>query len=134
MSPESHPVDAELLRYWELYPVIAHVSKCRCPVHRNTWIFVDEITKEAHCHSCQHTYTVAELIVWKEAHPTPSKRPGEKVHCPLCHRTLKAPQQGLYACVCGWEGTAQEIEDAEARRLMEEAPNGAQPYRRPRRG
>ncbi len=133
MSPDSHSLDVELLRYWELYPVIAHVSKCRCPVHRNTWIFVDEITKTAICHQCHHTYTIAELIAWKEAHPTP-QRGKTRLGCPVCHRKLSGPSGAFLACVCGWEGTAQEIEDAEARRLMEEAPNGAQPYRRPRRG
>jgi len=134
MISHSPAADPELVRYWELYPLVAHLSKCRCPVHRDTWIFVDEIAKDATCYQCAKTYTVADLIAWKEGHPTAPRRRPETRHCPLCQRTLKAPQQGAYACVCGWEGTLQAIEDAEARRLMEEAPNGARPYHRPRHG
>lgn len=132
MSSELPSLDAELLRYWELYPVVAHVSKCRCPVHRQTWIFVDEIAKTAVCHQCDHTYTLAELIAWKEAHPALPRASSPR--CPVCHRRLpKGTPTQMVSCVCGWEGSAQEIEDAEARRPMEEAPNGAQPYHKPRR-
>lgn len=136
-----HPTPT-LQAYWDAFPFVIHLSKVRCPVHRNTWLFMDEITETAHCFACEHDWTTAEIVAARRASPHRLTLPDEMrryypggVVCPECRMRLAlqiADETG--ACPrCEQLWTFPQLIDAAARRLMEEEPNGATVYRKPRR-
>lgn len=134
-----------LQAYWDAFPFVIHLSKVRCPVHRQTWLFMDELTETAHCFACDRDWTTTEIVAQTigrrstgRAKPTlpPSLRRfyPAGVTCPRCWERLRLrvrAQEGTCPA-CDQTYTFSELEDAAAQKLMEEEPNGATVYHKPR--
>lgn len=131
-----------LLAYWDRFPLLMHLSKVKCPVHRQ-WLFMDEITEEADCPRCGHVWTTVDLVAWRDAHPPrpASALPEDlrryyprQVTCPQCRDRLRLNlHDATGACRrCDATWTFAALVDIAAQQLMEEEPHGATIYRKPR--
>ena len=135
-----------LQAYWNTFPFMVHFSAVRCPVHRQTWLRMDEIAEEAWCEACDRSWTTAEVVAAaqeRQSQPRPAKPrlPDDLrqyyphgVTCPRCRRRLRLRVSAAdgTCTACGQTFTFAQLIDAAAQRLMEEQPNGAQGYRKPR--
>lgn len=136
-----------LQAYWDCFPLRVHISKVRCPVHRQTWLFMDEISEEAWCYTCDRHWTTTEIVMAHQTRSVPrDTRPRlpedirqyypNGVTCPECRLRLRLQiSAGEGVCRrCEQIWTFTQLIDHAARTLMEERPNGATVYHKPRRG
>lgn len=130
-----------LQAYWDTFNFVAHYSAVRCPVHRRQWLRMDEITEEAWCEACGRNWTTVEVVVAAQARAAQRPRlpdtlrsyyPGGVI-CPRCRTRLRLDTRaGEGTCAaCDQTWTFAQLLDV-AQRLMEEEPNGATPYHKPR--
>ncbi len=134
-----------LQEYWNTFNFVVHFSAVRCPVHRQQWLRMDEITEEAWCEACQRNWTTVEVVALaheRQHQPTAKPRLPDDlrqyyphgVTCPRCRRRLQlrvSVAEG--SCpTCDTVFTFAQLIDVAAQRIMEEQPNGAQGYRKPR--
>jgi uncharacterized protein (DUF983 family) len=136
-----------LQAYWDRFPLIIHLSKVRCPMHRQQWLFMDEITETAYCFTCDRDWTTVEVVAWAAARgATTTDRPRlpealrqyypRGVTCPTCGRRLQLrlrTQEG-FCPTCEADYTFDALMDAAANVCMQEPPLGAVPYHKPRHG
>ena len=134
-----------LQAYWDQFPFLVHFSAVRCPVHRQQWLRMDEITEEAWCETCQRNWTTGEVVALapeRQHRPTAKPRLPDNVRqyyphgvtCPRCRRRLQLRVRDAEGTctACDQVYTFAQLIDAAAQKLMEEQPNGAQAYRKPR--
>ena len=119
MNPWDDPLTRAVC---EKYPPRILITTVPCPVCRKkAWL--DLVDQTGTCRN-GHRITGAQVMVGGQPLAWP---------CPVCGRDLY-PWQETVQCVCGWEGSRSALEDETARRVMEEEPNGATIYRKPRHG
>ena len=111
--------------FFDRFPPRVLITTAPCPVcHKKSW--VDLVRGDGTCRRGHHQSVAAFLTGVPD--PTPLDWP-----CPRCQRALQ-PTDETVSCVCGWEGTRTDLEDRVSQQMMEEAPNGATIYHKPRHG
>ncbi|NMP24625.1 hypothetical protein [Sulfobacillus harzensis] len=140
-----YTLDPDVQAFLTRFPPLGPFDKNRCP-DCHQWALVDLGHKEVVCyrHDPPRVWTLAERLALAEAQdatrprlPESLKRyyPGGVV-CPLCQTRLqlriRAAEGRCPRCEGVW--TFPELEDAAAQHLMEEQPNGATVYHKPRHG
>ncbi len=127
------------------FPPVGPFDRNRCP-DCHQWAVVDIGRQEVICyrHDPVRIWTFAERLALAAVSdqqrprlPETLKRyyPGGVV-CPVDHTRLRLRLRAADGTCprCGQQWTFAELEDRAAQRLMEEAPNGAAIYHRPRKG
>ena len=111
--------------FFDRFPPRVLITTAPCPVcHKKAW--VDLVRGDGTCRRGHHQSVSAFLT----GIPDPLSLDWP---CPRCQRALQ-PTDETVSCVCGWEGMRTELEDWVSQQVMEEAPNGATIYHKPRHG
>lgn len=135
----AYQLDPVVQAFLTRFPPAGPFDRNRCPdCHR--WAFVDLGRQEVICyrHDPPRRWTLAERLALAER---PSRLPAELrqyypggVTCPVCQTRLALRVRWAEGtcphCETTW--TFADLIDRAAQRLMEEEPNGAQGYRKPR--
>ena len=143
MSATPYTLDPLVQAFLTRFPPIGPFDRNRCPDCHH-WAVVDIGRQEVVCyrHDPTRIWTLAERLALADQAqadrprlPDSLKRyyPGGVV-CPTDHTrlALRLRQQEGTCPQCTRIWTFTELEDAAAAALMQEAPRGATPYRKPR--